>query len=350
MRIWHDLYSESITLENIFQAWGEFVKGKRNKRDVQVFDRHLEDNLFNLYEELENKSYKHGKYKSFFVRDPKSRHIHKSCVRDRVVHHLVSKILEKIFDPAFYTHSYSCRKRKGTHKAVYAFVNETRRMSNNNTSPLFVLKCDIKKFFACVDHEVLIDLIKRRINDQNFLWLLTEIVESFRSEFTEHTDSPKGMPIGNLTSQIFANIYMDPFDQFIKHKLKIKYYIRYTDDFVILSKNKDQLKQLIPKIEDFLKENLKMSLHPKKIIIRDYYLGIDFLGYVVFPHFVLPRTKTKKRIFRKLSERGKMTHKGWNPPEALNQTLQSYLGYLSHCNAFEMSLKIKALASFNPLF
>lgn len=147
----------------MFQAWEEFLKGKRAKADVGVYERNLEDNIFDLHRELSEKTYRHGNYQEFYVRDPKVRHIHKACVKDRVVHHLTSKVLEEIFDPTFYPHSYSCRKGKGTHRAVQAFVKMSRKASKNNTSKLLILKCDIKKFFASVDHEVLIKLLKKRI-------------------------------------------------------------------------------------------------------------------------------------------------------------------------------------------
>lgn len=230
-----------ISIQNLFQAWEEFKKDKKKKDDVLLFERNLEDNLFQLHQDLNDKSYKHGNYKSFYVRDPKIRHIHKAVVKDRVVHHLASGKLEKIFDKTFYEHSYSCRKGKGTHKAVKAFTKLTRKASCNNTSPLYVLKCDIKKFFHNVDHNILIGLLRKKVSDQDFLWLLKEIVSSFKSEYTVNPKYPKGMPIGNLTSQIFANIYMDPFDKFVKHKLKVKYYIRYADDFVIISPDKNYL-------------------------------------------------------------------------------------------------------------
>jgi len=254
-------------------------------------------------------------------------------VRDRVVHHLVSGVLEKIFDPTFYAHSYSCRKGKGTHKGVEAFIKLSRKASRNNTSSLFILKCDIKKFFAAVDHKILYELLSRKINDYDFLWLMSEIINSFRSEYTKDQNS-KGMPIGNLTSQFFANIYLDPLDRHMKHELKIKYYIRYADDFIIMSESREYLKALIVKIKEFLDQTLKLSLHPDKIIIRDYYLGIDFLGYVVFPNFILPRTKTKRRMFRKIYKKIELFKANKIPLELLNQSLRSYLGYLSHGNTF----------------
>jgi retron-type reverse transcriptase len=336
MRVWHSLYSEIITLEGVFKAWEEFSKGKKGKFDVALFERNLEDNLFVLYESLINKTYKHGGYKAFYIRDPKIRHIHKACVQDRIVHHLTSKVLERIFEPTFYNHSYSCRKGKGTHKAISTFIKLTRKASKNNTSPLYVLKCDIKKFFASVDHEVLLEILNKSIKDGDFIWLLDEIITSFKTEGVA-----KGMPIGNLTSQLFANIYMNPLDQYMKHKLKIKYYIRYADDFVILSRDKRYLENLIPIVKTFLEDELKLTLHPNKTEINNYYLGIDFLGYVIFPNFVVPRTKTKRRMFRKIYKQIAVYRRGQQTYESLSQTIQSYLGYLSHANAYHLSQDLK---------
>jgi retron-type reverse transcriptase len=336
MRIWHSFYTEIITLERVFEAWEEFSKGKRGKADVALFERNLEDNLFTLYELLKNKTYKHGAYKAFYIRDPKIRHIHKAYVQDRVVHHLTSKVLERIFEPTFCAHSYSCRKNKGTHKGIKTFIKLARKVSKNNTSPLYVLKCDIKKFFASVDHTVLLEILNKSIKDNDFIWLLNEIILSFKTE-----GEAKGMPIGNLTSQLFANIYMNPLDQYMKHVLKTEYYIRYADDFVVLSQDKKYLENLIPVIKVFLEKELKLTLHPNKVEIRNYYLGVDFLGYIIFPNFVIPRTKTKRRMFRKIYKQIAVYRKGQQTYESLNQTIQSYLGYLSHANTYKLSQDLK---------
>lgn len=336
MRIWHNIYSNLTTVEAVFQAWDEFIQGKKKKEDVVTFGRFLEDNLFDLQRDLKNKTYKHGSYKSFYIRDPKVRHISKASVKDRVVHHLVSNILEDIFDRTFYAHSYSCRKNKGTHKAVEAFIKMSRAASKNNTSPLYALKCDIKKFFASVDHQILYRQLDRKIMDDDFLWLLKGIIESF------DTDSmPKGMPIGNLTSQHFANIYMNDFDQYMKHTLKVKNYIRYADDFIILANNKKYLEEILVKITEFLEISLKLTLHPDKVIVRDYYLGVDFLGYVIFPNFVVPRTKTKKRLFKKIYKKVQLYKANKISEETLNQSVQSYMGYLSHANTYKLTQQLK---------
>ena len=254
-------YTTLTSLDNLFVAWQEFRKGKKRKTDVLIFERHLEDNIFNLYQELKNKTYKHGDYESFYVHDPKRRHIHKASVRDRVVHHLLYTYLYKLFDKTFIVDSYSCRLDKGTHKAVNRLEDFTRKVSKNFTCDCWVLQCDIAKFFTSVDHIVLKKLLFKKIPDLDILWLLSNVIDSF------NTDTEQGIPLGNLTSQVFANIYLNELDYFIKHSLRIKYYLRYADDFVIISKNKDQLQNYIPLLREFL-VSLKLTLHPKKITIR----------------------------------------------------------------------------------
>jgi len=324
----HTNYSNLISIENLFQAWSEFRKGKSKRFDVQEFERHLEDNLFELQESLKNKTYRHGNYQSFYVNDPKQRHIHKAGVSDRVVHHLLYTFLYELFDNSFIYDSYSCRLDKGTHKGVRRLEKFTRKVSKNYTEPCWALKCDIKKFFASVDHEILYQLLVKKIQDQDILWLLKQVIESFNIDNTH-----KGIPLGNLTSQIFANIYLNELDQFVKHKLKIKYYLRYADDFLVLSNYKDTLQRSLVIIAEFLKNDLKLDLHPDKIVFRNIKWGIDFLGYIVLPHYILPRTKTRRRIFIKLKE--KMNK------DNFNQSLQSYLGYLKHANAYKLTDKLK---------
>ncbi len=341
---------ENITsIENLFQAWEEFKVGKGNRKDVQIFGRNLEDNLFSLHQKLMDKTYQHGSYESFFVHDPKVRHIHKASVQDRILHHLLYKYLYRIFDRSFIYDSYSCRLNKGTHRAVKRLEKFTRIISKNYTKSCWALKLDIKQFFASVDHQVLKQLLRKKVQDENSLWVLDEVIQSFCScslldsrtpsilgpldQRLRGNDDCKGIPLGNLTSQVFANIYMNELDQFIKHQLRIKCYIRYADDFVILSQDKHYLNTLIPIISKLLNQELKLSLHPNKVLIRKYSHGIDFLGYIILPYYILPRTKTKRRIFTKLK-----TKIG---SENFNQSLQSYLGYLSHANSYKLELNLK---------
>ncbi len=173
------MYSTLISLENLFIAWSEFKKGKQGKPDVQMFERFLEDNIFIIHEELKNSAYRHGKYQTFHIHDPKPRIINKAEVRDRLVHHLVFKKLYEVFDPNFIFHSYSSRESKGTHLAVQNLAKCLRRVSQNYTYSTYVLKCDIKKFFQSIDHQKLFALIERKISDKQFLWLIEKIIASF---------------------------------------------------------------------------------------------------------------------------------------------------------------------------
>ena len=215
-----------------------------------------------------------------------------------------------------------------------------RSVSQNNTRRCYALKCDIRKFFDSVDHNILLGILEKRIKDAKVMGLMREIVESFEANKRNLFDR-RGVPIGNLTSQIFANIYMNEFDQFVKHELKIKYYARYTDDFIIISTNKEYLENLIPTIQDFLETKLCLELHPKKVHITKHIRGVDFLGYVILPEHIKLRTKTKQRIFRKLKENVHRHKSGKISELTLYSSLKSYLGVLSHANAYKLGQELQ---------
>lgn len=322
--------------ENFFTAWEEFRKGKKGRKDVQDFERTLEQNLFRLHRELVAGTYRHQPYSAFTICDPKQRRIHKATVQDRILHHAVFSVLDPIFEPTFIAHSFSCRKGKGTHKAVDALDRMLRSVSRNGTRPCFVLKCDIHQFFASVDHDILFCILSKRVKDEKTIALLGEIIESFTAK-NPAIFGRNGIPIGNLTSQLFANIYLNEFDQFIKQTLKIQRYVRYTDDFVIVAGSHEELEAVLLPIRSFLKEHLHLDLHPRKVTIRKYMQGIDFLGYVLLPHHRVLRTKARRRMVRKLTERIENCKAGQLPPESVEQSLQSYLGVLSHANCYRLS-------------
>lgn len=301
--------------------------GKRNKTDVQGFSLSLMENILDLHRNLRERTYSHGLYKAFRINDPKPRQIHKSLVRDRLLHHAVYQKLYPFFDKTFIADSYSCRLEKGTHRAIGRFRKFAWKESRNHTRTLWVLKCDIRKFFENINHQILIDIFKKHIPDTDIIWLLQNIIQSFS------VVEGRGLPLGNLTSQLFVNIYMNEFDQWLKHQMKTKYYIRYADDFVVMSHNKDWLKELLPKIGGFLEEKLKLQLHPDKVSINTLASGIDFLGWVHFPNYRTLRTSTKKRMLRKI---------GGKPSEP---TVNSYLGLLSHGNAYKLSSKVQTKRS-----
>jgi retron-type reverse transcriptase len=346
MRIYTNLFNKLITPENLFFAWEEFRRDKKKKEDVLVFEKNLEREIFSLHRELQSHTYKHSGYTGFYISDPKRRHIHKARVRDRVLHHAIMGILYPLYEKTFIHNSFSCRIGKGTHKGVNALRSMLYKASKNNTRNVHILKCDIEKFFDSINHEILLSVLSSRIKDQELMNLLTEVVESFTSDRSTLFDRC-GVPIGNLTSQLFANVYMDTFDQFMKHELKVKYYARYTDDFVIVSENKEYLLHLLPQIRLFLKEKLKIQIHPKKVTINKFGRGIDYLGYVLFPHFTLIRKRTRKRALRKINEKILLYKRDEISEDKVHATLMSYLGVLSHADAHRFSEKLKNDYFFN---
>ena len=331
-------YQDIISLENLFAAWEEFVCGKRGKKDVQEFALNLSDNLMSLQEDLASLTFEHGGYDAFKISDPKPRDIHKACVRDRILHHAIYRQLYPFFHNTFIADSFSCQLNKGVHKALNRFRTFGLKVSRNNTATAWVLKCDIKKFFASIDHKILIKILSGYMPDKNIMWLMEKIISSFHSNHPASCylgtpplkggDTARGLPLGNLTSQLFCNIYKNEFDQFVKHRLKARYYIRYADDFVFFSGNKDKLLALVPQIDIFLKERLKLDLHPDKVFIKTLASGLDFLGWTHFPDHRVLRNATKRRMFKGIKKRPK------------NPTLQSYLGLMSHGNTFNLKQEV----------
>lgn len=321
----HKFFEKITSLENLFSAWNEFRKGKENKIDVQEFFLNLEDNIFELHNDLRNNNYRHSSYKSFYLHDPKLRHIFKARVRDRILHHAIVKVIGPIFEKSFIFDSYSSRKNKGTHKAISRFRYFAQKLSKNNSRTIWILKCDVRKFFDSVNHDIIIYQIDNKVKDTKAVELIKNIVDSI------NTHENSGIPLGNLTSQLFSNIYLDNFDQFIKRQLRVKYYLRYNDDFMILSLDKQFLNNLLPVIGSFLKEKLKLELHPQKVTIKNWYQGVDFLGYVTFPYHAILRTKTKQRILRKIKRNRQQLKTDLLHQKSFSQSLESYLGLLKHC-------------------
>lgn len=301
--------------ENLLEAWREFVAGKSKKRDVQEFQLHLMDNILALHVDLINGTYCHGGYSAFKISDPKPRDIHKASVRDRLVHHAIYRQLYPFFDKTFVADSFSCRDKKGTLAAINRFRAFANIASKNNTRTCWVLKCDIRKFFANINHVTLIEILESRVSDQKIIDLLKGVIGSFSS-----VAPGVGLPLGNLTSQLFVNIYMNEFDQFAKHILRAKYYLRYADDFMFLSSNRYWLEIILPEIHNFLLNRLKLSLHPDKVFIKTLASGVDLLGWVHFPNHRVLRTSTKRRMAKRIKMRGSL------------ETLRSYRGLLRHGN------------------
>ena len=319
-----DFY-DVISLENLLAAWREFRRGKRKKPDVAVFELNLEDNIFELHRKLAEGSWRNDPYVVFKINDPKPRIIHKASVHDRVLFQAIYRKLYQVFDSGFIHDSYSSRLEKGTHVGVKRFVVFAKKVSANHRKGSFVLKCDIRKFFDSIDHRILFSLVTRKVSDERLLLLIRQIIRSFERS------AGKGLPLGNVTSQLFANIYLNELDQFAKHKLKAKYYIRYCDDFVILHQSREVLLEWAEEIKKFCQEFLLLDLHERKTIIRKIHWGTDFLGYVTLPHRAVLWVRTKNRMFRMIS----------------NKNLPSYLGLLSHCKSWK--LKELVIRLFNGI-
>ncbi|MEK7587234.1 MAG: reverse transcriptase/maturase family protein [Patescibacteria group bacterium] len=318
------VYDDIISVENLLLSWQEFLRGKRKRKDIAKLSLHLIDNIFALHRRLSQKTYRHGSYHAFRINDPKPRNIHKADVCDRLIHHAIYRILYPYFDKKFIFDSYSCRKNKGTHRAINRFRAFGRKVSRNNARTAWMLKGDIRQFFASIDHTLLLHILERHIDDAETVGLLHNVIDSFYAR----ENSRVGLPLGNLTSQLLINIYMNEFDQFLKRTLKVHYYIRYADDFVILHESKQCLTSLLPKISEFLETTLNLSLHPDKVFIKTLASGVDFLGWVHFPHHRVLRTTTKRRMFHKLRQ---------NHSHA---SLASYRGMLSHGNTHKLLLRL----------
>ncbi len=297
------------------------------------------DNLLSLHEELRNDTYRHGGYYRFKINDPKPRIIHKASVRDRLVHHAIYRKLYPFFDKTFIGDSYSCRLRKGTHKAMNRFKQFAHQLSANDTKTVWVLKCDIRKFFDSIDHDILLQLLGERIADEKALALLKQVIDSFSIQNSisrtvgrpSNSPTKAGLPLGNLTSQLLVNVYMNEFDQWVKHKLQSRQYVRYADDFIFLSRDRQKLVEMIVLIADFLSQRLRLQLHPTKLFLNTVSSGMDFLGWVHFSRHTVLREAAKRRMIKTIMA---------NPKVAV---FDSYQGLLSHGNAYQLSQDMQNL-------
>jgi RNA-directed DNA polymerase len=345
-----DLWQELCSYKNLELAWRKARKHKIKKQYVIDFEKSLAENLALLRTELLLHAYKPKPLKTFILRDPKTRVISKSNFRDRVVHHALCNIIEPIFDKAFIYDSYANRKGKGTLAAIKRFEHFKNKASRNLTKlekakgiKGFALKADVKHYFDTVDHEVLVRLIRKRINDKRIIWLIRTILSNHKTK-----TQGKGMPLGNLTSQFFANVYLDELDQYVKHVLKAKHYIRYVDDFVILHCSAEQLENLKEQINSFLKEKLALQLHPDKSKIHPLYAGTDFLGLRIYSHHRLLKKRNLIK-FRKKLELMRLEYKAKKIDyDAVYDFLEGWLAYSKYANTFR--LRRKHLAHAEGLF
>ena len=317
------IYPKIYDFANLENAYRKARRGKRYFNEALRFSANLEENLINLQNHLIWKSYKQGEYRHFTVVEPKKRQISALPFFDRVAQHAINNILEPIFDKRFYYHSYACRAGKGTHRASGQLKEWLRNLSYDG-KPLFALKADISNYFATVDHERLKKLLNRVIKDPDALWLCNQIIDS-------GGENGRGIPVGNLTSQLFANVYLDALDKFIKEQLRARYYIRYMDDFVILSHDKKELQTIWREVENFLFADLALRLNPKTCVLNTKN-GVDFCGYRHFVDYKKVRRRSVLAMYRKVAafQRGKITKKKFI------LSLKSWLGHIQHADTYSL--------------
>ena len=328
-KTYKNLFSGVCSFENLHDAYLKARKGKGYGEDALRFSYNLEENLFKIKEELETQSYKPDAYKEFHVYDLKKRLIKAPSFRDRVMHHALCNVIEPVFDKIFIYDSYACRKGKGTHKGVLRLQKFIRK-----TNEGYALKCDVVQYFPGIDHEILLEVIGRKIKDEKVMRLVEVIVRSSETS----SGSKKGLPIGNLTSQLFANIYLNELDYFVKHKLKVKHYVRYVDDFVILE-SKHKLREIKAQVIEFLR-TLKLEIHPEKAGIFPGNRGIDFLGCRIFYSHRLLRKSNVKKFIEKLGVLKREYRENPSSCRKIYQSIASWLGHAKHADTYNLRKKI----------
>lgn len=292
------------------------------------FKKNLEPNLFRIQEDLIYKTYKPGKYVSFYVYDPKTRLIMAAPFRDRVVHHALCNVIEPIFDARFIETSYACRTGKGVDAGVDK-VTEYLRKAERDFPKAYCLKCDVFHYFREIRHDILRNLLFHRIRCRETRWLLDVILRSACDR--EENGQQIGIPVGNLPSQLAANIYLTPFDRWIKQDKREPFYIRYMDDFIVLSEDKKHLHALRMEIETYLWENLRLRLN-RKTAVFPITQGIDFLGYRIWPYKKLLRKQYVKRIKRMVKCFEREYREGRKSREEIQQVLASWHGRAARAN------------------
>ncbi len=329
------LYAQICSYENLKEAFLKTRKGKTQRKDVVEFQKNLKYNLIQLQTSLLLQTYRPKPLETFIISDPKTRKISKSDFQDRVVHHAVCNIVEPLFDKTFIYDSYANRVGKGTLKAIERFTVFARKVSKNYNRAAFVLKADIRHYFETVDQERLIGILKRKITDARVLWLIRLILQNYNAK-----EKGEGMPLGNLTSQFFANVYLNELDQFVKHILRVKHYIRYVDDFVIFSASRAELERHKNNINIFVKKRLLLEIHPDKSKIIPLYRGVEFLGIKIFPHHKLIKKRNLRKFKRKLDMSIYEYNEGFVDYDTIYDSVEGWHAYTKNANAHNITKNI----------
>jgi len=365
LNLFSEIDRDKITLD-LFQAYFDARKNKRNTINALAFEKHLESNLFDLANEIIERKYTPKPSICFIVNKPVKREIFAADFRDRVIHHFIYNYISPIFEKSFINDSYSCRKEKGTHYGIKRIDHFIRSCSHNYSKNSYILKLDIKGYFMAINKSLLYQKIKNELicnkNKLSFdldliLYLIEKIIfndprekcmikgkkEDWKglpqTKSLFHAQPNCGLPIGNLTSQLFGNIYMNEFDHWVKKEFGIKYYGRYVDDFILIHENKYYLQLLIPKLSHFLLSTLKLTLHPDKIYLQHITKGVKYLGAVIKPHKTYIANRTKGNFYNAIEKQNKIArnHKPTKEEQQVFQSsMNSYLGIMKHYKTYKL--------------
>jgi RNA-directed DNA polymerase len=353
VKTYRNLYPKIHTFSNLLIAFHHARKGKRHQPEVAAFEYNLEGNLLALERELASRTYEPGPYRSFYIYEPKRRLVSAAPFRDRVVHHALCNVIEPIWERRFIHDSYACRLGRGTHRALARCLQFVRRYP-------YVLQCDVRRFFPSVDHAILLDILAWKIADPDVLELCTRILQSsegilageyemvyFPGDDLFAAARPRGLPIGNLTSQFWANVYLDQLDQFVKRTLRCLAYLRYMDDFLLFANDKATLHAWRAEVVNFL-VSLRLVLHPRKSVVFPVKNGVDFVGFRVFPTHVRLRRSSVRRFARRLRHLREAYSAGQMDFEQVNTSIRSWVAHASYANSYNLRRRLLTSVTWEP--
>ena len=327
-------FYQKLTFEKLLSAHKRARNHKAYKSEVIEFEFNLENNIINLLNNIKYKKYHLGNYREFKIHEPKERIIHALPYIDRIVHQwYIEEFIKPFIVPKLIFSTFACISNRGTHKAVLQ-IEKYMRIYKRNHGDFWILKCDISKFFYNIDPYILFNILKKYISDKELLNFTKLLIFDNRC-----FSNSVGIPIGNYTSQFFANIYLNELDQYIKRVLKVKYYVRYMDDFILLAKTKNDCIKFKKNIESFLFTNLHLSLNNKSRYYP-YKMGVNFCGYRIFTTHKLLRTNSKKKIKKNIKKWNKAYLNGTLNITNITQSLNSWIAHASHCNSFKLQHKV----------
>ncbi|MBD3216388.1 MAG: RNA-dependent DNA polymerase [Candidatus Lokiarchaeota archaeon] len=346
MKTYKHLYSQIYDFQNLYWAYRAARKGKRSRPAVAAFEFDMESNLLALQAELREQTYQPGAYTNFYIHEPKRRLVSAAPFRDRIVHHALCNVIEPIWEARFIHTSYACRKGKGTHAALDQCEHGVRQYT-------YAFHGDIVRYFASIDLEIMRELLARRIADRQVCGLIDRILESGADIQTSEAPPvyfpgddlfaalrPRGLPIGNLTSQFFANVYLHELDKFAKHELRVRAYLRYMDDFVLFTDDKTQLHAWKAAIREFLADRLRLALHPRKSVIFPVKVGVDFCGFRIYPTHRRLRRSSIRRFVRRFRRQRAAYRRGDLTLEEVNTSVRSWIAHAAHGNTWRLRQRL----------